>query len=100
MHVCLYVCHTPYTYCTVLLVCIDYLCDRQHLTFTAYNIYTQSHVVLLMSYIRTYIGIVLRLEGHEMSQLPLAEVEMGSHGLPKSHSKLTTEASMRVVEEV
>ena len=38
----------------------------------------------------TYIGIVLSLEGSERSQLPLVEVEMGSHGLPKSHSKLTT----------
>ena len=38
----------------------------------------------------TLIGIVLSLEGCERSQLPLAEVEMGSHGLPKSHSKLTT----------
>ena len=38
----------------------------------------------------TYIGIVLSLEGSERSQLPLVEVEMGSHDIPKSHSKLTT----------
>ena len=37
------------------------------------------------------IGIVLSLEGCEMSQLPSAEVEMGSQGLPKSHSKFITE---------
>ena len=35
--------------------------------------------------------IVLSLVGHERSQLPLAEVEKGSHSLLKSHSKLTTE---------
>ncbi len=38
-----------------------------------------------MSYIYRY------CVGHERSQLPLAEVEMESHDLPKSHSKLTTE---------
>ena len=38
-----------------------------------------------------YVAIVLCLEGRERSQLPLAEVEMGSYGLPKSHSKSTTE---------
>ena len=41
-----------------------------------------------MSY--TYIGIVLSLEGCERSHLSLAEVEMGSQGLPKSHFKSTT----------
>ena len=48
-----------------------------------------SHMWLLFGH--TYIGIVLSLVSHERSLLPLAEVEMGSHGLPKFHSKLTTE---------
>ena len=39
----------------------------------------------------TYIDLALSLEGCERSQLPLAEREMGSHGLPKSHFKSTTE---------
>ena len=37
------------------------------------------------------IAIVLSLEGCERSQLLLAEVEMESYGLPKSHPKSTTE---------
>ena len=41
--------------------------------------------------VMSYIGIVLSLEGCERSQLPLAEVEKGSHNLPKAHSKSTTE---------
>ena len=36
-------------------------------------------------------GIVLSLEGCERSQVPVAEVATGSHCLPKSHSKFSTE---------